>query len=576
VPGATPTNREVAERLQLLGDLLDLQGEGRHRVLAYRRAAARVRGAGESVARMAREGRAVALPDIGPTIQAKILELADTGTIAALERARARTPEGLVAIAGIRGIGPRRAVALWRALGVTGPAELAEAAGAGRLREVPGFGAATEAALLEALASGGQEEGDTRVGLGLALPLAEEIARDLAEAVPGARVAVAGSLRRGVETVGDVDLVGAADRPELLHAALAAHPAAESALGTGTRRSAIALHVGLRAELLTGAPEAYGNLLQHATGSAAHNVRLREHALRRGLSVSELGLAGPDGLVTHAEEDDVYRALGLHPVPPEIREDVGELWPLEGPGPPRLVERADLRGDLHVHTDWSDGRATLATMAEAAAVRGLDYLAVSDHSGSLRMAGGLEPDRVRRQWEAIDALNAAGGPVRLLKATEMDILPDGRLDFEDDLLAGFDWVTASLHSGFAQSPRQLTDRVLAAIASPHVDAIGHPTGRMRGRREGAALHIDRVAEAAAATGTFLEVNSQPRRLDLNDRMARTALEAGARLLVGSDAHAVPGLDLVRLGVVVARRAGARPEDVGNTLPWEELAALRRG
>jgi DNA polymerase (family 10) len=228
-----------------------------------------------------------------------------------------------------------------------------------------------------------------------------------------------------------------------------------------------------------------------------------------------------------------------------------------------------------VHTDWSDGRATIAAMAAAAAERGLSYLAVSDHSGSLRMAGGLDADRVRRQWEAIDALNDAGGPVRVLKATEMDILPDGRLDFDDELLEGFDWVTASLHSGFAQSPRRLTDRVLAAIASPHVDAIGHPTGRMLGRREGAALQFERVIEAAAATGTFLEVNSQPRRLDLNDRMARMALAAGARLLIGSDAHATAGLDLVRLGVVVARRAGARPEDVGNTLPWEELAARRR-
>jgi DNA polymerase (family 10) len=578
VSAPAPTNREVADQLQLLGDLLELEGAVSHRVMAYRRAAARIRGAGESVVAMARAGRAVELPDIGTTIQAKIVELADTGEISALTKARARTPEGLVRVAGVRGIGRRRAVALWNELGVTSLEELEAAVRAGRLRGLAGFGEKTEAAIIEGLEAAARGDGgEGRMSLGLARDLAEELARDLALADPAARVAVAGSIRRGVETVKDIDLVAGTAAPERLHEAFRAHASVEAPLGGGGARSAVRLHAGIRAELATGPPESFGNLLQHATGSGPHNVRLRQHAVRRGLSVSEHGIAGADGAVArHAEEDEVYRALGLAPIPPELREDHGEIdAALAGELPP-LVERSDLRGDLHVHSDWSDGRETIAAMAEAARRRGYAYVAISDHSQSLRMAGGLEPDRVRRQWEVIDELNASDPGIRVLKATEVDILADGRIDFEDELLAGFDWVTASLHSGFRQDAKRLTDRVLAAIASPHVDAIGHPTGRMLGRREAAPLDVARVVAAAAETGTFLEVNSQPRRLDLNDAMAREALRAGARLTIGSDAHGADGLDFVRHGVTIARRAGATAADIGNARPWEELAALRAG
>ena len=578
MPASPPTNREVADDLQLLGDLLELEGAVSHRVMAYRRAAARVRIAAESVAAMARAGRAVELPDIGPTIQAKILERADTGEISALTKARARVPEGLVRVATLRGIGRRRAVTLWRELGVTSVEELDAAVRAGRLRGLAGFGERTEAAVIEALeaaATGGG--GGERMGLSQARELAEGLARDLAAADPAARVAVAGSVRRGVESVGDIDLVAATAEPERLHAAFREHPAAESVLGGGAARTAVMLHAGIRAELATGPPESFGNLLQHATGSGPHNVRLRQHAVRRRLSVSEHGVAGEDGAVArHADEDEVYRALGLAPIPPELREDVGEVEAALTGTLPALVERGDLRGDLHVHSDWSDGRETIPAMAAAARERGYEYVAISDHSQTLRMAGGLDPDKVRRQWEVIDELNASDPGIRVLKATEVDILADGRIDFEDDLLAGFDWVTASLHSAFRQDAKQLTARVLAAIESPHVDAIGHPTGRMLGRREAAPLDLARVVEAAARTGTFLEVNSQPRRLDLNDAMAREALRAGVRLVIGSDAHNSGALDLVRLGVTVARRAGARAEDIGNARPWEDLAALRAG
>ena len=573
-----PTNREVADRLRLIGDLLELEGAVRHRVLAYRRAAARITSTTTSVAEMAVAGRAVELPDIGTTLQAKIVELVETGDIAALAKLRERVPVGLAAVARLEGIGPKRAVALWKELGVADVDDLAAALADGRVREVPGFGAATEARLAAELArhAAAEADGEERVPIGSALPVAEEIARDLRAAVPGARVEVAGSLRRGRESVRDIDIVAAAERPQELQDALALHPAVERELSRGDASSSVATHAGVRLELAVGAPEAFGNLLQHATGSAAHNIRLRELAVRQGLSVSQHGILGPDGArATHADEEGVYAALGLHPVPPELREDRGEIEAArEGPLP-RLVERADLRGDLHSHTRWSDGTRTVRQMAEAARERGYAYLAISDHSQSLAMAGGLDSDRVRSQWEEIDAENARQDEIVVLKATEVDILADGRLDFEDELLAGFDWVTASVHSAFGQDGRRFTARVLAAAASPFVDVIGHPTGRMLGRRGHAPVDLAELVAAATESGTYLEVNAQPRRLDLDADMARQALAGGARLTIGSDAHSETAFDFIRFGLLVARRAGARPEDVGNTRPWEELAAARR-
>jgi DNA polymerase (family 10) len=578
VPGEPelPTNREVADRLQLLGDLLELEGAVRHRVLAYRRAAARVRQAAQPVARMALEGRATELPDIGATLQSKIVELATTGDIAALAALRERVPEGLAAVARLEGLGPKRAATLWSELGVAGVDDLTAALADGRVRSLPGFGPGTETRLAAALAKRGEEgAGDERIPLGRALPLAEELARDLRLAAPEARVEIAGSLRRGREDVHDIDLVAGTDRPAELIDALLAHPAVERALSRGDAHAGALTHAGMRVELAVGPPASFGNLLQHATGSAAHNVRLRELAVRRGLSMSQYGVSGPGGQVAvHEDEAGVYAAVGLAPIPPELREDQGEIEAAQAGPLPRLVERSDLRGDLHTHTRWSDGTEDIPAMVEAARVRGYAYLAISDHSQSLAMAGGLDPDRVRRQWEEIDRENARHEDIVVLRATEVDILADGRLDFEDELLAGFDWVTASIHSGLAADAERITARLLAAAQSPLVDVIGHPTGRMLGRRGHAAVDIDRLVAAAVRTGTLLEVNAQPRRLDLDASMARRALAAGARLTIGSDAHSGASLDMVRFGVLVARRAGATAGDVATTRPWGELARAR--
>jgi len=575
VPDGLPSNGRIAAAFDLLGDLLELEGAVRHRVLAYRRGAARVRAAGESVARMALEGRATSLPDIGPTLQAKVVELAETGTMAALDKARARVPEGLVAVARLEGIGPKRAMALHTHLGVRGTADLRAAVDTGRLADVPGMGRRTAEALAAQLAGLGPDgvSADQRVSLGVALPLAESLVRDLREEPGVLRAEVAGSLRRGRETVHDVDVVVAAEDPAAVFAALERSLLVERVLSGGEARRAVMTHRGVRVEVAVAPPARFGNLLQHATGSAAHNVRLREMAVRRGWSVSEHGITREDGaLDVHADEDGVYAALGLRTPPPELREDRGELAQAAGDVPwPDLLRVEDLRGEVHVHTTWSDGTASVARMAEAAAARGYAYLGIADHSQNLAMAGGLSADRVRRQWEEIEAVNAAmEGRIRVLRCTEMDILADGRLDWDDDLLAGFDVVTASLHSALGRPGPEVTARLLEAVASPHVDIIGHPTGRMLERRGHAAVDIARVAEAAAATGTLLEINSQPRRLDLDSDMARIALEAGACLVVSSDAHNPDALELVRFGVIVARRAGARAADVANTGPWEAL------
>jgi DNA polymerase (family 10) len=359
--------------------------------------------------------------------------------------------------------------------------------------------------------------------------------------------------------VGDLDLVASESRPG---AALEALQASRRVAGPAGRGGTL-VDLPLRVELWSGPPDSLGNRLQHATGSAAHNVRLRERAVRMGMSVSEHGIRMADGTTrTHADEAGVYAELGLEWIPAELREDDGEIEASERGRLPRLVSLEDVRGDLHVHTDWSDGRLDLPGMAAAAAARGYAYLAISDHSQRLRMAGGLDPERVRRQWEVIDRMNRDGAPLVLLKATEVDILADG-LDFEDDLLAGFDWVTASVHSGFQASGERYTERLLRAIESPHVDAIGHPTGRMLGRRTAAAIDVDRVVEAAARTGTALEVNGQPQRLDLDAATAARALAAGVRLQLSSDAHSAAELGMVAHAVKLARRAGARAEDVVN-------------
>ncbi len=571
-----PTNGEIAEHFELYADLLDIEGgQSRHRVLAYRRGAARARAAAESVAALARAGRATELADIGTTLQDKIVELADTGKIAALARLTERVPAGLASIARLRDIGPKRAKALWADLDITDLPGLKAALADGRLGAVEGFGPKTLASLAEQLAGRGGAPGGERHPIGVALPLARRLVDELAPTAGVAAIALAGGLRRGAETVHDIDIAVATTDRDAFAAAVRGHPVVAAVVSGGERGMAVDTHPGVRVEFRFCAPDQFGNLLQHLTGSRAHNIRLRELAVRQGLSVSEHGVTDDEGKVhTAVSEDAVYRLLGLPWIPPELREDSGEIAVAQAGLLPNLLTEEELRGDLHVHTTWSDGRDSLADMVAAAADLGLEYLGISDHSKSLAMAGGLDADRVRRQWDEIDTINAARGDITVLKACEVDVLADGSLDHDDELLAGFDWVTASLHSGFRQSEERLTGRLLAAIAHPLVNAIGHPTGRMFGRRESYAIDLDRVIAAAAAAGTALEINAQPKRLDLNADMARRALAGGARLVIGTDAHSTGELAVRAYGVVTARRAGATAANVVNALDSTGVRALR--
>jgi DNA polymerase (family 10) len=429
--------------------------------------------------------------------------------------------------------------------------------------------------VLVALASGVAEKPAERVVLSTALAIGEQVVEALRAHPAAVHVEIAGSARRLADSVKDLDIVAAATDPAALAGALAGSDVIESAGSAGENAARGRTHNGLGIDLRVVEPAQFGNLLQHFTGSARHNMALREAAVRRGLHVSEYGILddATGETTTCATEEEVYERLGLPWIEPELREDRGEL--AKGFSPPRLVSVEDLRGDLHCHTTLSDGRSTLAEMARAAQARGYEYLAITDHSATHGFGDHVTPDDLRRQIERVRALDAELDGMKLLVGTETNILPDGRPDYDDELLAELDWVIASVHTSFAMSEKDMTARMVAAIEHPWVDAIGHPTGRKISKREPYAVDVDALAEAAARTGTMIEINGAPDRRDLDDVHARAAAEAGVMILIDSDAHGAERLEHVKWGVATARRAWLAPEQIANTRPWEEFAALRK-
>lgn len=564
-----PRNAELADQLDLLADLSELLGEESFRVLAYRRAAARIRETPAPVAELALAGRAKELPGIGRTIEQKVVEAVQTGEIQALRRRREQVPLGVVDFLRLPGVGPKLAARIWTQLGITTLDGLRAAAEQGRLRELPGLGARSEEKILRALEAGAGERGEPRRLLGRALPAVRRAVEELARHPAALAVSEAGSVRRRRETVRDLDLVATSDDAPALIAAFCEAEWVAEVLARGETKATVAGHDGLRYDLRVVPPECYGNVLQHFTGSKEHNIALREEAQRRGLSVSEYGVTdvATGEVVTHRSEEELYRFLGYDFIPPELREGSGELQAAREGRLPPLVELADLRGELHAHSDWSaDGRDSIEAMARAARARGYRYLCVTDHSHYLREG------RLEAQWEEIDAVNERVRPFRVLRGIEVNIRADGTLDVPDDVLAQLDWVVASLHTSFERSP---TERILAAIENPHVDCIGHLTGRRLLRREGAPVDVERVVERAAETGTALELNSQPDRLDLRDTHARLAGEAGVLVPVTTDAHSTAALANAELGVAQARRAWLTAAQVLNTRSWREIERLRR-
>ena len=561
---ALPRNGELADQLDLLADLSEILEEASFKVIAYRRAAGRIRESPLPIAELALHGKAKELPGIGKTIEQKVVEVVEDGEMHALARRRGLVPDGVVEFLRLPGVGPKTAARIWTQLGITTLDGLTSAAGEGRLRDLSGLGARSEEKILKALEAGVGDKSEDRRLLATALPAVRRVVDELAAHPAATAVSEAGSVRRRKETVRDLDLIATSSDAAALIEAFCGGAWVSEIAARGPTKATVVGHDGLRFDLRVVPDDCYGNVLQHFTGSRDHNIALREEAQRRGLSISEYGVTVVDTgeVVTHATEDELYDYLGYRQIPPELREGTHEIPAARNGDLPELVEVGDLRGELHCHSTWSsDGRNTLEEMALRAKVRGYRFLCITDHSHYLR------DGRLEAQWKEIDELNDRLGAFRVLRGIEANIRADGSLDVDDETLAELDWVVASLHTSFDRSP---TERVLGAMDNPNVDCIGHLTGRRLLKRVGAPVDVERVVARAAETGTALEINSQPDRLDMRDTHARLAGEAGVRIPITTDAHSVNALGYSELGVAQARRAWLTKEQILNTRSWREI------
>jgi len=566
VAKSLPKNAEIADQFDLLADFLELEGSDQFRPLAYRRAAQRMRETGGSIAQLAVEGKAKQLSGIGKTIEEKIVQIVEDGRIEALAKREQRVPADVVQFMHLPGLGPKTARRIWQELGVETLDDLKKAAESEQLRTLTGLGPKTEENVLRALATP-RKKIERKPLLGQALPAVRAVVDVLREHPAADQVSEAGSVRRLKEQVRDLDIIATASDPKALIGYFTELAWVDEVVAKGNTKATVVANDGLRFDLRVVPPESYGNLLQHFTGSKQHNVALREEAVRRKLSVSEYGIQDTDSgeVFTDRTEEAMYKRLGYPWIPPELRENMGELQAAREGRLPQLVELGDIRGDLHSHSTWSsDGKNTIEEMAREARRLGRSYLVVTDHSHYLREG------RLEAQSREIDKVQAKLGRFKLLKGIEANIRTNGEVDVADEVLAERDWVMASVHSAF---DKDLTDRVLAAMENPHVDCIGHLTGRKLNRRGPADIDLERVVEKALETGTFLEINAQPDRLDLRDAHARLAGEAGVKIVISSDAHELPALSNLEFGVAQARRAWLGPEQILNTRPWGSVKKL---
>ncbi len=560
-----PTNAEIATILETLAELMELDEVNKFKFIAVQNAARRVAESNFSIESRAADGTLTEIPDIGKSIAAKIEEIVATGKLGELEEYFQKYPPSLVEIERVQGVGPRTARRVWEELGISTMAELEAAARDGSIAGLAGMGKKSAENILKGIRR--LEARGNRLLLGEVLPVAEEIL-DILKQMPEARnVTCAGSARRMKETVKDVDIIATATDPEALTGAFSQLPLVEEVIGSGPTKCSIRTHTGLQIDLRVVPDALYGNLLQHFTGSKEHNVALRELAISKGMKVSEYGVEDTaSGMVHECDmEDNVYQLLGLEYIAPELRENNGEIEAAATGSLPRLIEPGDLKGDLHLHSDWSDGHASIMEMALAAKKRGFKYIAVSDHTQSMGMVRGLTPERLEKQLEEIARVNDELDGFRVFASAEVDVRSDGVLDLPDESLARLDFVTVSIHSGFNQDKQQIMERMRVAMENPYVRAIGHPTGRLINRRDPYEVDMEAIIAMAARTGTALEINSHFQRLDLNDRHARAAQAAGAKLVINSDAHRPGHLDLLRYGIATARRGWIEPGTVLNTL-----------
>lgn len=562
-------NLETSWALHEIADLIELRGEDSFKANAYRRAARALETLDDDVERLYEEGRLLEISGVGKSIAEKIAEIITRGTCQYLEDLRRAVPPGLKDLMQVPGVGAKTASVIYRHLGIDNLGELETAAREKRLRTVPGLGPKKEMSILHGLETMQQRGGRTIAGL--ARPLAESLVGLLSQ-VPGVTdVSIAGSLRRWKETVGDIDIVAAAEDSEVVMDVFVRLPWVREVVARGETKTSVLVNTGRQVDLRVVRPDQFVTALHHFTGSKEHNVRLRGRAKDLGLKINEYGVfkEGEETPIPVAGERDIYASLGLHYIPPELREDAGEVEAAEVGKLPTLLEPEDIRGDLHCHTRWSDGVGSIAEMAAKARSLGYEYLAITDHSRSLVIANGLSPERLAEQAKEIGQVESEVG-IRILRGIEVDILKDGSLDLPESSLADLDVVTASIHTGFRQDGVTLTERVISAMKSPHVDIIGHPTGRLLGRRDPHPVDLERIYDMAARTGTALELNASPDRLDLNDHQVRRAREYGVKIAINTDAHAPDTMEDMRYGVGQARRGWLEAKDVINTSPWDEL------
>jgi len=566
-------NTDVAAIFYRLAELLEIEGANPFRVRAYRRAAATVEDLPEPAAALiARGGDLTELPGIGDDLAGKIREICETGRLRALEEVEARTPSALAQLTAIPGLGPKRVKALHDALGVRSIDDLARAAAAGRVRALPRFGPAFEKKLLAALKTPPPTE-ERRLRISNAEEYATAMVNYLAKQPGVGRVEVAGSYRRRRETVGDLDILACARDGAAVADAFAAYEEVEEVIAKGPTRVTVRLEGGLQVDLRIIPEESYGAALVYFTGSKDHNIALRRRAQADGLKINEYGVFRGEVSIAGRSEEEVYRTVGLPFIPPELREDRGEIEAAAGGRLPALVRASDLRGDLHVHTRDSDGKSTLPEMVEAARARGYAYVAVCDHSQHARVAHGLDASRLSAQIDEIDRLNAADPGIEILKSCEVDILRSGKLDLPNSVLSRLDVVIAAVHSDFDLPAPAQTDRLLRAMDNPYVHILAHPTGRLIRERPGYEVDLEAVMRGAKSRGCFLEINAHPSRLDLNDIHSRAAKAMGVKLAISSDAHSTVGLANIRFGVDQARRGWLECNDVLNTRSWPELKAI---
>lgn len=566
-------NEEVALLLDNIAELLMLKNENPYRIRAYTTAAQNIRALEEDIEEIARAGKLDEIPGVGKAIAAKIEEYLRTGKLEYYEQLKREVPLQAVDLLEVPGIGPARAHLLYEQLGITTIADLLRAAQEHKLRQLPGFGEKLEERIAREAARLMQRT--KRLLIGVALPVAETVVAEL-RTVPAVRaIDPAGSLRRMKETIGDIDILVGTDDPEAVVQAFIRLPMVKEVLAVGPTRPSILTREDLQVDLRVVRPDQYGSALLYFTGSKEHNIALRSYVQERGWKLSEYGLFDEHGQRLASEtEREIYRLLEMDWIPPELRENRGEIQAAREHRLPTLVTLAEIRGDLHTHTDWSDGHDSLERMARAARDRGYEYLVISDHSPSLTVARGLTVERLRAQREAIDRLNEELAPFRILQGAEVNIHVDGTLDYPDDVLAELDIVIASVHSAFDLPADRMTERVLRALAHPAVDILGHPTGRLLTAREPYEIDLDAILDAAAEHGVAIEVNGQPDRLDLPDIWIQRAVARGIFLACTSDAHSVRQLENMRWSVATARRGWAEARHVLNTRSLEDILAWR--